>query len=365
MWWYEVVGSAPAWLHAEFADGLFPDLPWFIDDMRPQGFMGRSFARRYGEVLGLNADPRDWSADSTLTVLLRFGDDMPGDFVIGDRALEQFQRATVDRFDCPSARDRLGRYADLAEAALAGELPASSAGGEQPKFVVCVEDDTDVYRHLLVKFSPLQDTQAGRRWADLLVCEHLASEAMRSHGLDACSTAISEAGGRSFLEVTRFDRIGRRGRRGFVSLMALSNAYHGALDTWIASADRLQRDGWLTAEGADTLRVLWWFGGLIGNTDMHFGNVSFEIDSTRPLRLAPVYDMLPMNYRPTATGEVLTREFVSPLPPPQQRRLWSRAADMAITFWTAAAADTRISTGFRSEASRILRVTRTLREQFS
>jgi serine/threonine protein kinase HipA of HipAB toxin-antitoxin module len=42
------------------------------------------------------------------------------------------------------------------------------------------------------------------------------------------------------------------------------------------------------------------FGQYIGNTGMHFGNLSFFVDDViaPKIRLAPVYDMLPMMWRP-------------------------------------------------------------------
>jgi hypothetical protein len=326
--------------------------------------MGRAFARRHGEAFGLDRDPQLWTGGGVLSALLRYGDDTPGNFILGDSALEHFERTKLVPPETIALEQRVGRYANLAEAALADDVPGSSAGGEQPKFTACVDEGGE-YRHLLVKFSPRRDTPGGRRWADLLVCEHLASKTMRESGLDACETRLAQDGGRCFLEVGRFDRVGRYGRRGFVSLMALSNAYHGQLDNWVAAADRLQRDGWLNHEDADTLRVLWWFGGLIRNTDMHFGNVSFALDFGRPLRLAPAYDMLPMHYRPNAAGEVVTREFVPPLPPPQQRSLWLRAADIAVTFWEGALADSRISDEFRAEAARVLDAASLLRERYA
>ena len=46
-------------------DGLskrFDSLPWFLDDMRPQGFMGRSFAQSH-PPLQLGNDPRYWRDD--------------------------------------------------------------------------------------------------------------------------------------------------------------------------------------------------------------------------------------------------------------------------------------------------------------
>src|SRR5256885_12112298 len=47
------------------ADGLSEQhdgLPWFLDDMRPQGFIGRSFAHSHPE-LQLGGDPRQWGEE--------------------------------------------------------------------------------------------------------------------------------------------------------------------------------------------------------------------------------------------------------------------------------------------------------------
>ena len=62
----------------EFTDGLYPDLPWFLDDLRPQGFLGRSFARTHAKLMGLTEDPRLWHADDIITALLRYGQDLQG-----------------------------------------------------------------------------------------------------------------------------------------------------------------------------------------------------------------------------------------------------------------------------------------------
>ena len=36
--------------------GFFPGLPWFLDDLRPQGFLGRTLAHRMGRQLGVPED---------------------------------------------------------------------------------------------------------------------------------------------------------------------------------------------------------------------------------------------------------------------------------------------------------------------
>ncbi|MFM8831887.1 MAG: hypothetical protein ACKOHM_12895, partial [Spartobacteria bacterium] len=49
-WWLESASGFPwqSLTGSEFSDSLFPGLPWFLDDLRPQGFLGRAFARRHG-----------------------------------------------------------------------------------------------------------------------------------------------------------------------------------------------------------------------------------------------------------------------------------------------------------------------------
>lgn len=351
-WWYQAEPPSASWLHGDYASGIFPGLPWFLDDLRPQGFLGRAFARRHAGDLGLSPDLQRWSAEDVLRVLTRFGTDLPGDFVIGDLALERFERAGLEPMQAVAESDRATRYDALAAAAIAGELPGSSAGGEQPKFTVSVEGSQGL-RHLLVKFSPPQGSTTGTRWTDLLLCEHLAGEVLRENGLAVSKTAWFESGERGYLEVTRFDRVGARGRRGFVSLHALESAYYGYLDDWWSASDRLLADGWLGASNADSLRVLWWMGRLIGNTDMHFANVSVALTPQRPLSLAPAYDMLPMHYRPSASGEVTTVPLRLPIPPPAHRDVARRAATIAQEFWRRVGADSRISDSFSVEAARV------------
>jgi hypothetical protein len=345
-WWYAAT-PMPGWLQGEFSDGIFPDLPWFVDDLRPQGFLGRAFARRHAASLAVGEDPRLWDADGVLAALLLYGDDLPGSWVVGEAAAERVQRRVLGRLDAIPAGDRAARYEALAADALAGDVGGSSAGGEQPKFAAYAEDRDGIARHVLVKFSPPLDSPSGRRWADLLRAEHLAGVTLRSAGLAACRTEWMAGPTRALLEVVRFDRVGMHGRRPVVSLLALEAAHYGALDTWTAAADRLERDGWLAPGDAETLRVLWWFGRLIANTDMHFANVSLMLDATRPLTMAPAYDMLPMQYRPTAAGEIVDTPFDVALPLPQQRATWSRAARMAIGFWERVADDPHVSAGLR------------------
>ena len=202
--------------------------------------------------------------------------------------------------------------------------------------------------HVLVKFSGTERSAAVRRWSDLLVCEHLASlHAAAMPGVACARSRVLVHGGRTFLEVERFDRHGAFGRSPLCALDVLNAEMIGESSMeWPRLTARLAALGLVTPE--DELRVqhLWWFGRLIGNTDMHTGNLSFCPAQGR-LVLAPLYDMLPMRYAPLAGGEVPERALSPVLPLPPQRAVWLAACAAAIAFWRAAAVDSRIGEDFR------------------
>ncbi|MDO9200243.1 MAG: type II toxin-antitoxin system HipA family toxin YjjJ [Hydrogenophaga sp.] len=325
------------------ADGLsqlHAGLPWFLNDMRPQGFMGRTFAHAHPE-LRLPPDLRYWSDDDVLKALVQAGDDLPGNLVVGQPALERLhtlaQRAV--RVSEPE-RD----YPALANQAMQGTLPGSSAGGEQPKFCTVLGEQP-----VIVKFSPAGSAPADQRLRDLLVCEHLALHTLAQAGLPAAQTRIVRAGGRVFLEAQRFDRTAT-GRIGMVSLLVYDSEYVGQMDDWAATARRMAQRRLLTEQDASHLRLLEAYGVLIANTDRHYGNISLLLDND-DWRLSPTYDMLPMLYAPI-NGELVPREFGERALRPTANTLaeWPQARTLALRFWQAAAADERISSDFRAVA---------------
>jgi hypothetical protein len=354
-WWWQPADpdqNLPL-LHGEFADGLFPDWPWFLDDQRPQGFLGRAFARRVGSSLGAPEDLRLWRDEDIALALLQHGHDSPGDLVFGDAALRRALDSSWDTGSQIAEEVREQAYPMRADLALHGDPAGSSAAGEQPKFALTLMLPDGNRRAVIVKFSERLGTPASRRWADLLCCEHIAAEVL-SGDVRTASTQLLQADGRVFLESTRFDRT-QSGRRGLVSLAALDAAFYGhGARAWHEYAAQLQRDGWLDVDNARQLALTGWFGTLIGNSDMHLGNMSLELRDQRPLPLAPVYDMLPMRWRPAATGEVLTvesaPEWRPPLPLPHEADDWLVAAKLALHFWQEAAATERISEDFRTIA---------------
>ena len=349
------------WTPVEGKGELFDHLPWFIQDMRPDGFMGRAFAHRVGEHLRFPARLQYWNDDHVLVALSGRGEDLMGNTIVGNESLGRYLERARQPSGAINTHDRLEEYPRLVEAAVAGDPPGSSAAGEQPKFTALVEENGEL-RHVLVKFSPVITTSVGRRWADLLVCEHIALDLIQECGISAANSRILETGGRYLLEVTRFDRQGRFGRLPMLSLFTIDSEFFGKLDDWISTASRLESNGMLSEEDADNLRWLSVFGSLIANNDQHFGNISLIMgDGRRRFSLAPAYDMLPMLYRPQE-DDVPTRTFEPRIETVSQVfALLPDALNWAIRFWDAAARDHRITENFREICRENSEVVRGLR----
>lgn len=325
------------------ADGLtqiHDGLPWFLDDMRPQGFMGQTFVQNHPE-LSLPVDLRHWNDDHALKAMVLAGDDLPGNLIVGEQALARYlsgvrQTAVV--------QDPEVDYPKLAMLAMQGAQPGSSAGGEQPKFSALINGQA-----MLVKFSPSGDAPGDQRSRDLLVCEHLALRTLAAAGLPAAESQIVIAGGRVFLQSKRFDRT-EKGRIGMVSLLVYDAQYVGEMDNWSATAQRMSARQLMTSQDAQHLQLLEAYGILIANTDRHYGNISFLLEDD-DWRLSPTYDMLPMFYAPVK-GELVERDFASRKLQPTSHTLavWPQAKQLAQQFWQSVAADARVSDAFKALA---------------
>jgi hypothetical protein len=356
LWLLEAKNPLPALCSDEFKDGLYPGWPWFLEDLRPSGFLGRAFGKRMARLFQIKEKPEDWSDLELLTSLIGFGANLQGNFILGDgHALEDFQNQKVkiaNDFYANNAPQI--SYLEFAQRALnEDEEYGSSAGGEQPKFTTMVCDTPDqAPRAVIVKFSPKLTTPMGRRWADLLYAEHIANKVLREAGFACAQTRPFHFEDRVFLESERFDRVGSTGRRGLVSLRALDAAHLGlGHGSWAKAARKLESDKWITADDCEHIIRLHCFGELIANTDMHWGNLSFFLPPKSPYPIAPVYDMLPMRFRPSSTGEVVERAFDPKLPKPENQTAWLEMYPYALSYWQRITEDYNISADFKAIAN--------------
>lgn len=306
------------------------DLPWFLEAMRPQGFLGRL----RGQAIGFaDANPENWSLEQTLYAILAFEHDGPGALTLGQETGEFLPEAPLDSEQRTLHYDRLASN-------VTQTLPAgSSAGGEQPKFLVHLDAPTD-YECLVVKFTPPRGTLFGERWHDLLHTEFIALQTLEKHGFKTAKTRIVQSSQRTYLESVRFDRIGLNGKRHVVPLAPIHKAFvGGSRQNWATSCDKLAELDHLPRQEAQTVHVLLYFGRLIGNTDMHFGNLSLAVNdmarlATPKFSLAPCYDMLTMAYKPGEfRGDLSYDPLEVPRKPLGADTQWQQALTMAKEFW--------------------------------
>ncbi|MBS0419866.1 MAG: type II toxin-antitoxin system HipA family toxin YjjJ [Proteobacteria bacterium] len=335
---------------------LVEGIPYFLQDGRPAGFLGRAIPRVFPE---LNLPDRvvDWNDEHALVYLARRAPDMPGALIVGAESMDRYL-AGLQAAPLVSRNERVREYPRYAGLSMEGAPPGSSAQGEQPKFTARIEHNSQRIA-VIVKFSPPLSTVTGRRWGDLLRAEYLAHRVLSEHGIAACRSELLQYDERVFLECERFDRVGAEGRRSTVSLFALDTSRYGQLDSWTAAAERLAADRLLSATDADQIRLLDAFGALIANTDRHFGNITLFDEYDGPFTLAPAYDMLPMLFAPQ-NEQIVPRVFEPPAPRSSWLPVWSRARALAETYWQRLAEEPTLSDEFRALCMRSLEALRAL-----
>lgn len=176
---------------------LLTTLPYWIQSMWPEGFMGRAFAHQYAIGLKLPLKLQEWTDRHMLRAISLRGEDLPGNVIIGrESALRYFTLARSQAKDSTIKKLIISRnkrdkcFVILAEKALAGEPTGSSAGGEQPKFTAAINDE-GITKRVLVKFAKA-GTEEGTRWTDLLVCEHIAAGVMWDAGIGETDIEAAE-----------------------------------------------------------------------------------------------------------------------------------------------------------------------------
>lgn len=326
---------------------LYDDLPWFIQDIKPRGFIGRALAKQWWQRVGLcSADPRDWHAEDVLTALTLIPHDSVGDLLIG----EQSYYCWLSQAPREISLQDLPQQAAQAEQ---GETTGSSAAGEQPKFL-CTIDET----HYLVKFSAAVNNAVSQRWVDLLKAEALALTMLTQLNIAAADTHLYLSDARVFLLSKRFDRQGLFGRHGVASLEAIDAEFVGQAGLpWPAIAEQMHAQALLTDADLAKIKLLWCFCVLIGNTDTHNGNLSFFYDAIFDLkaaprfRLTPAYDVLPMAFAPTRAGTMLQQGYRPQLRPEVEGQYWRQAYPIALTYWQQLSTDNQFSEEFRQLAA--------------
>ena len=93
---------------------------------------------------------------------------------------------------------------------------------------------------------------------------------------------------------------------------------------------------------------------------MHSGNLSFLVAQDGSLDLAPVYDMLPMMYAPTAANALPDRAMGAPTPRAEMLDVWSEMVQLAVACWTTISTHDLVSIDFAALARRNAQTVRSL-----
>ncbi len=335
----EPVKEISLMLLGENKDGLYDGLPYFLYDLRPQGFLGRQIAQRIAsQSEDFPSDPRNWTNNHIGRYLISNGEDLPGNVLFGEQSLLRVRRKSV----AVSQND----YSAIAERVIKGEAIGSSAGGEQPKFAVF---NGDTQTHVIVKFSPKDGNEIAERWNDILITEYHAAKIINNNIFPTAETKLFEMHGRLFLETQRFDRTGEFGRSSMISLKSIDDEFVGFGHNWAKVMRELYNNKMISEQDTFSAESLWYFGRLINNTDMHLGNLSLsiEVDS---FRLLPIYDMCSMGFAPKSGGEVQPFVFETHniLTENISEDVLETIIKLAHGFWENVANDDRISNQFKT-----------------
>lgn len=198
-------------------------------------------------------------------------------------------------------------------------------------------------------------TPFGERWNDELHAEALALEVLGASGVDVAEARIVRTAERTYLLSRRFDRVGAAGRRHVAPLRAVHEAFvPGPPRHWTATCEVLEARRRLPRGNAAVVAKVQRFGRLIGNNDMHFGNLSLRVERGDVARgrfaVAPVHDMLPMRWRPDAASGSLQRWPFTP----ELDDVESESARLALELWERVASMDAISHEFRRLAAEMV-----------
>jgi hypothetical protein len=301
-------------------------LPWFLTPIRPQGFLGRELARANPSF---PANPEQWTLAEVLHSAINQIRDPSGAFFFND--------VETSAWSAPEDAEELGAAYDLLANRVGAGLPAgSSAAGEQPKFIA----HRGSVGKFIVKFTPPRGTPFGERWHALLSLEKLALDTLQAHGIASARSELIQTAKRSYLQSERFDRGAQYSMQHVVAIAALHDEFVGGpWQNWLHTSEALAKKGLIKQDELQQIARIFAFGHYIGNTDMHSGNLSFFVDDviTPKIRLAPVYDMLPMMWRPDPHYGLSDSPVRQQFMPASFAQEQAQAREWAIEFWEQAA----------------------------
>ena len=268
----------PAFLHGDFADGLFPGPPWFLDDQRPR-------------VSWAAPSCAGWPATSARRMTCFAGRPTTSCWRCCAMARTNPVTWCSARTRCNApCRQRLQRMPSRQQRACRVTRTRECRAGRRRRRLVRRRRATQVHRlarrRRRVSRGHRQVQRTDIHPGGTTLGRPVALRASRRSG--AAGTRHRRCGQR--IARSRWPRIPAihalrpHARPGSTRSGVAGRAGCGVLRPWphrlveVRAATR--RDGWLDADDAHALALRGWFGALIGNSDMHLGNVSLVLADT-------------------------------------------------------------------------------------
>jgi len=88
-------------IHPDILSKTYEDLPYFFEDLRPQGFLGRIIPGQYPDLEVPN-DITYWNSTHCIRYWVKYGSDNIGNLILGDQAVEKFLKLKIDRSSAAS-----------------------------------------------------------------------------------------------------------------------------------------------------------------------------------------------------------------------------------------------------------------------
>ncbi len=322
-------------------DGLYDGLPYFLDDLRPQGFLGIQIAKQLaGKTSDYPSKLSAWNSKQVLQYLVEYGDDLPGNIIFGDGVLKELRQ--------PIQPIGIDTYDFMCQQIEAGSVPQSSAGGEQQKFTAF---NKEVNAHVLVKYTSKENDAVTRRWKDILITEYHALKTLTDFEIPSADVRLINKDNRFYLETKRFDRLGNYGRSSMLSLQSIDMEFIGIGENWMKIAFEMSKKNLIVESDKYYISFLWMFSQWIGNTDTHLGNISFGIRGEL-FSMLPIYDMCTMAIAPNINSLDPINIKLPNVKLNIESSFNTRLENAVISFWERVLEDSRISEEFSTYLSK-------------
>ncbi len=243
----------------------FDGLPWYLTDLRPQGFLGRAWGRNLAGQLNLTEDIRLWQEEDVLYALTVFNGEYTGGWLVGEGNYQRW--ITAQRPAAVPLDQKLTRYSTVGKRCSGWRNCGFFLRAASSRDLTCYAQTPSGNKHVLVKFTVPQQTAVSQRWGDLLIAESIAAQILCDGGIHAIeSTVLVTSNRQVFLEAERFDCKGNDGRLLCRWKERFQTEFISSPGSWPEAMRHLCEQQFVTHQSVAQTEVIWAFLGDLSPT---------------------------------------------------------------------------------------------------